>query len=160
MDKNIFYYFIDNDDYTDFIKNVEATFRKSREYSMWLSSFDHDACAATGHSKSIDGAKIEVHHYGKTLYDWVSKIVDSLMLENLPLNTFFICMVLTSLHFRGCITYVPLLRDIHVMLHNDFALTTKTYPTILDGITYGNYELAEEIIKEYVDELKIQYNKK
>lgn len=160
MDKNIFYYFIDNDDYNDFIKNVEATFRKSREYSIWLSSFDHDACAATGHSKSIDGAKIEVHHYGKTLYDWVSKIVDSLMLENLPLNTFFICMVLTSLHFRGCITYVPLLRDIHVMLHNDFALTTKTYPTILDGITYGNYELAEEIIKEYVDELKIQYNKK
>ena len=160
MDKNIFYYFIDNDDYTDFIKNVEATFRKSREYSMWLSSFDHDTCAATGHTKSIDGAKIEVHHYGKTLYDWVSKIVDSLMLENLPLNTFFICMVLTSLHFRGCITYVPLLRDIHVMLHNDFALTTKTYPTILDGITYGNYELAEEIIKEYVDELKIQYNQK
>ena len=160
MDKNIFYYFIDNDDYTDFIKNVEATFRKSREYSMWLSSFDHDVCAATGHTKSIDGAKIEVHHYGKTLYDWVSKIVDSLMLENLPLNTFFICMVLTSLHFRGCITYVPLLRDIHVMLHNDFALTTKTYPTILDGITYGNYELAEEIIKEYVDELKIQYNNK
>ena len=159
MDKNIYYYFVDNEDYKEFIKNVESTFRKSREYSMWLSSFEHDTCAATGHTKSVDGAKIEVHHYGKTLYEWVSQIVDNLMLENLPLNTFFVCMVLTSLHFRGCITYVPLLRDIHVMLHNDYNLTIENYPTILDNITYGNNELAEEIIKEYIENLNQEYNK-
>lgn len=159
MDKNIYYYFIDNEDYKEFIKNVESTFRKSREYSMWLSSFEHDTCAATGHTKSVDGAKIEVHHYGKTLYEWVSQIVDNLMLENLPLNTFFVCMVLTSLHFRGCITYVPLLRDVHVMLHNDYNLTIENYPTILDNITYGNNELAEEIIKEYIENLNQEYNK-
>lgn len=159
MDKNIYYYFVDNEDYKEFIKNVESTFRKSREYSMWLSSFEHDTCAATGHTKSVDGAKIEVHHYGKTLYEWVSQIVDNLMLENLPLNTFFVCMVLTSLHFRGCITYVPLLRDVHVMLHNDYNLTIENYPTILDNITYGNSELAEEIIKEYIENLNQEYNK-
>ena len=159
MDKNIYYYFIDNEDYKEFIKNVESTFRKSREYSMWLSSFEHDTCAASGHTKSVDGAKIEVHHYGKTLYEWVSQIVDNLMLENLPLNTFFVCMVLTSLHFRGCITYVPLLRDVHVMLHNDYNLTIENYPTILDNITYGNNELAEEIIKEYIENLNQEYNK-
>lgn len=159
MDKNIYYYFVDNEDYKEFIKNVESTFRKSREYSMWLSSFEHDTCAATGHTKSVDGAKIEVHHYGKTLYEWVSQIVDNLMLENLPLNTFFVCMVLTSLHFRGCITYVPLLRDIHVMLHNDYNLTIENYPTILDNITYGNNELAEEIIKEYIENFNQEYNK-
>ena len=159
MDKNIYYYFVDNEDYKEFIKNVESTFRKSREYSMWLSSFEHDICAATGHTKSVDGAKIEVHHYGKTLYEWVSQIVDNLMLENLPLNTFFVCMVLTSLHFRGCITYVPLLRDVHVMLHNDYNLTIENYPTILDNITYGNNELAEEIIKEYIENFNQEYNK-
>lgn len=159
MDCSIFYNFVDNDDYTSFIKSVEATFRKSREYSMWLNSFDHDTCAATGHTKSIDGARIEVHHYGKTLYDWVAKIVDYMMLEKLPLNTFFVCMVLTSLHFRNCITYVPLLRDVHAMLHNDYGLTIQTYPTILDNITWGNNELAEDIIHNYIAEFKLGFEK-
>jgi len=150
-----FYYLFDEDEYKHFIKQVMKQFRGSEEYSIWRNSRDRDKCAATGMTNYDNGIQIEVHHYGKTLWDWVEYILNFFYLEDLPLNSFYICLILNELHSNDCISYVPLTHCIHKMLHTDYRATVAQYPDILSSIHPENMALSDKIIKNYVNLLKV-----
>jgi len=151
MHSAIFYELFDEEDFERFIKNVVKLFRLSNEYNMWLEQCNRSTCAATGLNKYESGADVEVHHYGKTLWDWVEVIVDKFIENNVRFNTFFVLMVLSDIHFQNCVSYVPLTHCIHKMLHSDYNNTIKLYPSIEDGIYNGDIQKAYAIIDRYIN---------
>ena len=151
MHSAIFYELFDEEDFERFIKNVVKLFRLSNEYNMWLEQCNRSTCAATGLNKYESGADVEVHHYGKTLWDWVEVIVDKFIENNVRFNTFFVLMILSDIHLQNCVSYVPLTHCIHKMLHSDYNNTIKLYPSIEDGIYGGNMQKAYAIIDRYIN---------
>lgn len=151
MHSAIFYELFDEEDFERFIKNVVKLFRLSNEYNMWLEQCNRSTCAATGLNKYESGADVEVHHYGKTLWDWVEVIVDKFIENNVRFNTFFVLMVLSDIHLQNCVSYVPLTHCIHKMLHSDYNNTIKLYPSIEDGIYNGDMQKAYTIIDRYIN---------
>lgn len=151
MNNILFYELFDEEDFERFIKNVVKLFRLSNEYNMWLEQCNRSTCAATGLNKYESGADVEVHHYGKTLWDWVEVIVDKFIENNVRFNTFFVLMVLSDIHFQNCVSYVPLTHCIHKMLHSDYNNTIKLYPSIEDGIYNGDIQKAYAIIDRYIN---------
>ena len=151
MHSAIFYELFDEEDFERFIKNVVKLFRLSNEYNMWLEQCNRSTCAATGLNKYESGADVEVHHYGKTLWDWVEVIVDKFIENNVRFNTFFVLMILSDIHFQNCVSYVPLTHCIHKMLHSDYNNTIKLYPSIEDGIYNGDMQKAYTIIDRYIN---------
>jgi len=151
MHSAIFYELFDEEDFERFIKNVVKLFRLSNEYNMWLEQCNRSTCAATGLNKYESGADVEVHHYGKTLWDWVEVIVDKFIENNVRFNTFFVLMILSDIHLQNCVSYVPLTHCIHKMLHSDYNNTIKLYPSIEDGIYNGDMQKAYTIIDRYIN---------
>ncbi len=151
MYNSIFYELFDEEDFERFIKNVVKLFRLSNEYNMWLEQCNRSTCAATGLNKYESGADVEVHHYDKTLWDWVEVIVDKFIENNVCFNTFFVLMILSDIHFQNCVSYVPLTHCIHKMLHSDYNNTIKLYPSIEDGIYNGDIQKAYAIIDRYIN---------
>lgn len=154
MLSDIVYDFYDAEDYKNLIKSILKTFRTSKEYLLWLEKYDRDECAATGLSKITDGVEIEMHHHNITLWNWVEKIIDDMMNENLPLNTFYICIILNDLHFNQCIPCVPLSHDIHKMIGNDPQSILDKYPQIEEKMYKGDLNLANEIIQYHIKNYK------
>lgn len=153
-----FYDLYDGDDYQSFIKKVEKQFRTSPEYTIWLNSkVDRESCAATGFNKDSDGIDIEVHHYGITLWQWVENILDCFAKESrqIPVNSHYVCLILTDLHMNGCVPYIPLLHCLHKMLHarGENHLELK-FPGTLAKSNPGNIILAQQLIEEHVINLK------
>lgn len=157
-----FYELFDEKEYKDFIFKVEKQFRNSYEYTLWLNSkVERDCCAVTGKSKHSDGIRIEVHHYILTLYDWVVKILDSFLGVEpiIPINSHYICMILSDIHLNGCVPYIPLSSDLHDEFHFKQAdRFFEEYPQAIDGAHNGNIPLAEEIIEYHVNILKERLN--
>lgn len=158
MFRDVFYELYDADDYDNFIKACLKQFRSSNEYKMWLSTFNRNECAATGLTKDGDGIEIEMHHYNITLWGWVEHIINKFQNENppLPLNTFYICLILNDLHFNRCVPCVPLTHCIHKMIHRSYNDTIRTYPQILNHVNEGNLTLADEIIDHHIAIIKQQ----
>lgn len=157
MIDNCFYLLYDEADYTGFIKSVEYQFRRSPEYTLWLNSkVNRECCAATGMSKE-DGIDIEVHHYQTTLWNWIELILDKFAKSEpeLPVNSHYICLILSDLHLSGCIPYIPLTHCIHKMLHAQGPdKIFEKYPEILNHIYYGDIDRANDIIDYHIDNLK------
>jgi hypothetical protein len=152
MNGRIFYTLYDESEYNLFIKDIERIYRTSKEYKIWLRDYvkNRDTCAATGLTYSQDNAKIEIHHYGKTLYGIVETIVNYFINEDIPLSSFYICMILYQLHIDDCIDYVPIIKSLHDMIHENYSHTIELYPSILEKIHYGkNKELIPSILNEY-----------
>jgi hypothetical protein len=152
-----FYLLYDEPEYKAFIKSVEAQFRKSPEYLIWLNNkVDRECCAATGLSKE-DGIDIEVHHFQITLWNWIVIILDKFHEADpeIPVNSHYICLILSDLHISNCIPYIPLTHCIHKMLHaqGNEKIFAK-YPNIVDNIYYGNTDKANEIIDYHINNLK------
>lgn len=154
MYRDIFYNFYDEDEYTDIIKNVLKLFRGSKDYNHWLHSYNRNACVATGLTKDRDGVEIELHHYERTLWDWVEYIIEQFVQNELPLNVFYICLILSDLHLNHCIPCVTLSHDVHKMIHNDYIETINNYPTILENLNEGNFMLLENILEYHIEKLK------
>jgi hypothetical protein len=152
----ICYELYDADEYRDFVKHVVKQFRGSPEYSMWLNSFNRNECAATGLTRDADGVPIEVHHFRITLWGWVEYIIDKFYQENLPLNSFYICLILTDIHFNRCIPCVPLTHCIHKMLHENYDDTLAKYPEILENVWQGDTARADELIDYHIQNYKKQ----
>ena len=150
-----FYELYDAEVYEAFIKSVEKLFRLSPEYKMWLSTTDNQECAVTGLSK--DSIEIEVHHYGKTLWAIVEEILDYFIQNDIFVNSFYICLILTDLHLNGCVDYIPLAHDIHKMLHKNASLAYATYPDLESHVVRGNAELKKQIIKKWANRLKTNF---
>src|SRR5574344_2169213 len=140
MYNDIFYSLFDGDEYTKFIKSVEREFRNSPEYLLWLSNKTHrDSCAVTDLEYVADSADIEVHHYQLTLWNWVELIVDELTLQELPLNSHFICMILDDIHLNNYVPYIALMHSYHNMItKRGEEDVLKQFPKIQDGIYEGN----------------------
>lgn len=148
MKPELFYELYDNQEYEKLIKDVEKLFRSSQEYKVWLSSINREVCAATGLSATDDQAHIEVHHYGRTLYDICQNTVDYFIDNQLPLNTIYLTMVIFDLHMSGCVSYVPLLHCVHRMLHENPVNTREKYPSFEEGIERA-YNSDEKILEQY-----------
>lgn len=143
----LFYDFYDTDEYEAFIKACMKTFRTSAEYKIWLTTTNNRVCALSNReANSID---IEVHHYGRTLFDLVSEIVDYFLQEDLKMNSFIVCLVLTELHLSGCIDYIPIDIGIHRAIHKDPQLIKTLYPDIEDKVVRGNKELKVKILEKW-----------
>lgn len=150
-----FRYLYDAQDVTEFIKKLVKAFRISEEYAAWRQSLHSDKCAATGFDKFNDSAEIEVHHYGKTLKDIVTDVVFYFLDNELPINTFYLLLIIQEIHLSDCIDYVPLLHCIHVMLERDYDETIQKYPNILDGVHYGvNKSNIPFILEKYKNNLE------
>ena len=156
MYNNCFYDLYDAEECKDFIKKVERSFRTSPEYSLWLKSrVIRETCAATGMSKDEDGIDIEVHHYNITLWTWIEIILDYFLGKELPLNTHYICLILSDIHLSNCVPYIPLMHCIHKMLHNvGEDVVFEKYPDISNNIYHGDIDRAHNIIKYHVENLK------
>lgn len=154
MLSNITYTYYDEEEYEDFIKNIIRQFRKSIEYDIWINLYNRDTCAGTGLSKILDGVDIELHHYNITLWDWVEIILDYFSKDNLPFNSFIICIILTDLHLSKCIPCVPLSKDTHKQIHANPEQTIEKYPDILKNLHTGNLNLADELIKYHIKNYK------
>lgn len=153
MYRDIVYNFYDEEEYKEIIKNIIKLFRGSREYDIWRNSYNRDICVATNLSKTFDGVEIELHHYGQTLWDWVEFIIDSFVERGLPLNTFYICLILIDIHITHCIPCVPLSHDVHKMIHSDYVSTIEKYPSILENIYQGNIPKLHEIVEYHINNL-------
>ena len=151
--KNIYYKIYDADEYTEFIKNVLKLFRSSNEYEIWRSTTNNDECALTGISR--DSVDIEVHHHGQTLWEIVEEIVDYFIQNDIYYNTFYICLVLTDLHFNNCISYIPIQHCIHKMASKDKVLLNQLYPDFDNYVTHGDSTIKKQIIEKWAK--KIEY---
>jgi hypothetical protein len=158
MYTNIFYDFYDADEYKNFIKHVLKQFRTSQEYSIWLNSFNRNECGATGLTKDGDGVQIEVHHFQITLWGWVEYILDKFHQQQLPVNTFYVSLILCDIHFNRCVPCVPLTHCIHKMLHENYDDTIARYPSILENIWPGDINRADQIIEYHLNLLKERLN--
>jgi hypothetical protein len=152
MKSKSFYQLYDAEDYENFIKATIKIFRLSNEYKMWLSTTNNEECALTGKSK--DSIDIEVHHYGKTLWEIVEQIVNYFIQENLPLNSFYICLILIDIHLNNGVSYIPVEHCIHKMLHKDPLLAKNLYPDIESKVTHGNETVKISIILNWINFLK------
>lgn len=149
-----YYELYDEDSYTQFIKDVLNGFRKSPEYKMWLTTTNNETCPINGLNK--DQVKIEVHHFGKTLWDIVADILDYFIQNDIRVNTFYICFILAELHFNECIDYIPLTQDLHHMIHHAPRTLYQLYPDFDSYVTRGNMELKKLIIKQLADNMKFK----
>jgi hypothetical protein len=147
-----FYNVIDGDDYQEFIKGTIKLFRMSHEYKMWLTMTNNEQCAVTNLSR--DSVEIQVHHFGHTLWDIVEEIINYFIQSDVPYNSFYICQILTDLHFNGCISYIPLEHCIHNMLHKDPNLCRSLYPNLDSLVTYGDQDTKIEIIEYWKNKLQ------
>lgn len=158
MFRNITYKYYDEDEYENIIKGIINQFRKSLEYKLWLDIYNRDKCAGTGLSKSFDGVEIELHHFSLTLWDWVELIISAFDEEDLPFNSFVICNVLADLHLSSCVPCVPLSKDTHKQIHNDYENTIFKYPDILKNLNEGNILEAKNIINYHIKIYKNIFN--
>jgi len=158
MYTNIFYDFFDANDYKSFIRHVLKQFRTSQEYLIWLNSFNRDKCAATGLTRDGDGVQIEVHHFQITLWEWVEHILDKFIQYQLPVNSFYVCLILNDIHFNRCVPCVPLNHCIHKMIHENYDDTIARYPSILENVWPGDINKADQIIEYHLNLLKERLN--
>lgn len=150
-----FRYLYDAEEVDDFIKKTVKVFRTSEEYSWWRHSVDASLCVATGYDKLNDGADIEVHHFGKTLYEIIRDVVFYFIENELPVNTFYILLIIQELHINDCIDYVPLLHCIHKMIEDNYNGIIDKYPNLLDGVHYGfNKAAIPDILNKYKENLE------
>lgn len=148
-----FFELYDAESYEEFIKVTERTiFRKAPEYKLWLETTGNDHCALTGQDRN--SIEIEVHHYGKTLWDITAEVVDAFIQENLNVSSFYICMVLADIHLSGCVDYIPLAHDVHKMYHKNYSEFCRQYPDADNYVTRGDMTLKAEIIKDWVGKLR------
>lgn len=156
---NLFYDLFDNEEFKQFIKTVVRLFRQSPEYKKWLDMITRDECPLTNLSYEEDGAEIEVHHYNKTIYEVTEEICERFLDEELPFNSSYMVMLLIELHFTGCIDYIPILHCVHKMAHKNLYRVMELYPDLEEHVHYGNKELYNKTIDNYVNFLKKMLNK-
>lgn len=158
---DVFYELFDEEEYKKFVKSVEAQFRKSPEYLLWLNRHTHrNSCSATGLTFDVDAADIEVHHYRITLWDWVSIIVDKMTERHLPVNSHFICLILSDIHLNNCVPYIALMHSYHQMItKRSEAEVLAQFPQILEGANDGDIQKAYKIIDYHLNILEYNLNK-
>ena len=82
---------------------------------------------------------MEFHHYPFTLYDIVTIVMNSHVINKTPFTSFSIAKEVMQLHYRNIIGLVPLTKTTHELAHEgEIFLSTKQ--------VFGNYK---QFISEY-----------
>jgi hypothetical protein len=107
-------------DYKKFVRNCEASIRRSIEYKLWrnyiIDVLQINECVIT--HESIDEVSIDVHHHIPSLFTMISALINRNLEDNIKFCTFDICQEIMELHFKNKLGYVTLLKSMHEKFHN------------------------------------------
>jgi len=107
-------------EYKKFVRNCEASIRRSIEYKLWrnyiIDVLQINECVIT--HESIDEVSIDVHHHIPSLFTMISALINRNLENNVKFCTFDICQEIMELHFKNKLGYVTLLKSMHEKFHN------------------------------------------
>lgn len=141
------YYFMNMDNFVNFIKGCERNIRKHPDYDLFVSTIREihmDHCQVLGNISRFD-ATLELHHGPMlTLFDYCAIVVDSLIFRNEPnINTFKVAKIVLDEHYKEHVQVVMLCKTVHQAVD-----TGEVFINLDQGI--GN---VNEFLKEYKDGL-------
>jgi len=154
--------FVDESDFSKFVKNVEKLIRKSDEYSRYIaylhSQIGLNYCAILGNVGSQDDDIIEIHHGPiLTLFDYCAIVTESYLKRKKKVNSFIIAERVLKLHFENKVQVVPLSETVHKAVHKGkvFIHPSQAFGDVnafleeyADGLTEENILIINEYIKE------------
>lgn len=117
---SFYYYPTDVKKNKKFIKRIEATIRRSEEYSNYLGylhqemNLNNDVIFG---NISADKAKLEFHHYPFTLYDIVEIVVNKHIKKHDKFNSFQVSEEILRLHFQNKIGLALVAKTTHDLMH-------------------------------------------
>lgn len=151
-------YFMNLENYVNFIKGCERSIRKHPDYGNFVDSIRElkmEHCQVLGNITRYD-AVIEMHHGPMlTLFDYCAIIVDHLLAQDEMVNTFKIAKMVLEEHYEGNVQVVMLSKTVHQLVDSgelfinlnqgigDVNTFLKKYP---DGL-----EKYKNKINEYID---------
>lgn len=127
-------YFSSLDNFVSFIKSVESLVRNSKYYKRYISYLKEDIglnfCQVLSNIKVDDESaktKIEMHHGPiLTLFDYISIVVEHMLVNNIKIDTFNVADIIIDEHFQNRIQVVMLSETVHEEVHeNNIFLNTK-----------------------------------
>ena len=130
-----------------YIKTVESTIRKSKEYKEYIkflkTNMDMNSCIVLKNiiSKSGKRYKIELHHEPFTLFDIVETIINKRLELEQSISELKVADEVMGLHYDGKIGLIPLTVTMHELVHSGRIFIPLQY-------VYHNYG---EFINEFQD---------
>ena len=119
------YPIITNRDLQKFIKNCEASCRRSPEYRELIKfireEMDYDRCLVLKKLEKKNGRRytIELHHTPFTLFDICLIVYQKRVQMHEEINPIAIAEEVMELHYNGKVGLVPLSITMHQLLHDD-----------------------------------------
>ena len=129
--------FVKTSGYKKYINSIEKIFRRTPEYTRWVSmNSDEATCIITHLTKTLDKQDVQLHHYPFSLFNIVDGLVQNFIntnsdilgeqikenvesdLLNIIPSQFFIYQ-LQILHINNVVPFVPLLQSYHKLYHTD-----------------------------------------
>lgn len=122
--KDIFFYDFDMSSQKDVVRAIkvfEFIVRKSMSYNIWQkrSKIPINECPVC--NTDFNFIKAETHHHPETLFDIVSKIIESHIDKNDldDFTDFDICQEIMNLHTTKKVDYIVLCKHCHDKYHSD-----------------------------------------
>lgn len=113
--------FINNDEYTKFVKATENLIRKSKEYRGYIAYLKEKVglrnCVVFG---NVDDSKatVEMHHGPIfTLYDYVEITITHLFKNKEPVNSFRVARQVMRDHYDNLVQIVMVSEAVHKVIH-------------------------------------------
>jgi len=136
-------------EYTRCIKHLQKMIRQSMSYDAWQrrSKIGINECPICKISKEL--AKMESHHYPKTLFDVVDDYMQMMIDYNKidEIKDFEFSQEIMNQHFEGTVNYIVLCEYCHKKYHDDV-------PEVLDLVDEAwrkQKELRDEYFKKKDD---------
>lgn len=158
---------LDPEVYRAFIKNIEARFRRSKEYKTYkayLMSIGFDHCQIMGNVESGDKVDIELHHNILNLFDICILICEHVLNTVGFVSSFDVIQLLINEHFANRIPCTFLSTTMHQVYTNSGPegyippnMTWGKWWELLAKYKYGiTYDIATKI-NNYIDRYKGQF---
>lgn len=120
-------YLANIDNFVAFVKSVERMIRNSKYYKRYIKYIKEDVglnfCQVLSNIRVEDEkakTKIEMHHGPiLTLFDYVSIVVDWMLIKGKKITTFDVADIVIEEHFNNNIQVVMLSETVHQAVHDD-----------------------------------------
>ena len=143
--------------YRNFIKNAEARFRRSKEYTAYkayLMGLGFDHCQIMGNIESDQGVDIELHHNVLTLFDIFILICEHVLNTYGKISSFDLIQLVINEHFANRVGCCFLSTTAHQMFTDDSEayippdMTFGKWWELLAKYRYGiTFDIANKINK-------------
>jgi hypothetical protein len=159
-------YFSNFDNFIGFVKETEKMVRTSTFYNKYISYIKDDIglkCCQVLPNIEDDYADIEMHHGPiLTLFDYISILIDYLLINNKKINSFIVSNIIIDEHYDNNIQIVMLSKTVHQQVHanNIFINLHQAFGdlnTFLKKYNQGLHEDQINKINQYI-ELSKKYN--